>query len=93
MSLFIVTSPMTREVFMLSNKFTNKNIIASIILFSTTLLVTACQSNSNSASHEKIKKKIRENVTATMKKDQSPGMAIALVNKDKIVFFTRIWRD
>ena len=86
MSLFIVTSPMTREVFMLSNKFTNKNIIASIILFSTTLLVTACQSNSNSASHEKIKKKIRENVTSTMKKDQSPGMAIALVNKDKIVF-------
>ncbi len=71
---------------MLSNKFTHKNIVASIIFFVTILLVTACQSHSNSASHEKTKKKIRETVTATLKKDLSPGMAVALVNKEKIVF-------
>ena len=71
---------------MFSYKFTHTNIVASIILFSTIFLLTACQIDLNSASHKKIKKKIRENVTATMKKDLSPGMAVALVNKDKIVF-------
>ena len=73
---------------MFSYKFTYTNTVASIILFSITFLLTACQNSSNltSVSREKIKKNIREDVTATMKKDQSPGMAVALVNKDKIVF-------
>ncbi len=71
---------------MFSNKYTHTNIVASTILFSAVFLITACQIDSNSASRKKIKKKIRESVTATMKEDLSPGMAVALVNKDKIVF-------
>jgi len=70
---------------MFNNKSMHKSIVASTILLSI-FLVTACQYSSTSASREKIKKKIRENVTTTMEKDLSPGMAVALLNKDKLVF-------
>ena len=59
-----------------------------LILFSSLFLITACQSdgNSTSATHEKIKKNIRKDVTTIMKDDLTPGMSVALINKDKIVF-------
>ena len=73
---------------MFTNKFTLNNALAHIVVLSSIFLITACQSSSNSASvaREKIIKNIREKVTTTMKDDLSPGMAIALINKDKIVF-------
>lgn len=59
-----------------------------MIVFSSIFLLTACQngSDSTSVSRETTLKNIRESVTTTMKADLSPGMAIALVNKDRIVF-------
>ncbi|MEE9423907.1 MAG: serine hydrolase domain-containing protein [Methylococcales bacterium] len=73
---------------MLTNKFTLNNVVENIIVFSFTLLIMACQSGSNStsASRKMIINDIRHSVTTTMKGDLSPGMAIALVNKDNIVF-------
>lgn len=69
---------------MFTNKLSVNNVLAHIVVFSSIFLMTACQSSSNT--REKTIKDIRESVTTTLKKDLAPGMAVALINKDKIVF-------
>ncbi|HFC91730.1 MAG TPA: class A beta-lactamase-related serine hydrolase [Leucothrix mucor] len=69
---------------MFTNKRSINNVLAHSIVFSFILFITACQSSSNT--REKTIKDIRQSVKTTLKNDRAPGMAVALVNKDKIVF-------
>ncbi|HFC91577.1 MAG TPA: class A beta-lactamase-related serine hydrolase, partial [Leucothrix mucor] len=69
---------------MFTSKRSINNVLAHSIVFSFILFITACQSSSNT--REKTIKDIRQSVKTTLKNDRAPGMAVALVNKDKIVF-------
>ena len=71
---------------MFSNNSLSNKLLAQIIVVLTLFLITACQSNSNTVFHKKVKKNIRKIVMAEMEKDLTPGMSVALINKDKIVF-------
>lgn len=57
---------------------------ASIVLLG--IFLTSCNASNNNKKKKKIVKKIRDVVTTTMKADKSPGMAVALIYKNKRVF-------
>lgn len=71
---------------MLKNKLTFYNIALNLTVFLSFFLITGCQGQSKTASHKKTIKDIRETMTKVMKDDLSPGMSVALINKDKIVY-------
>jgi len=73
---------------MFNNNVISKNNVLTICTLSLALFITACNDDSktSSDSREKVIKEIRTSIMSTMQADKTPGMAVALINKNKKVF-------
>jgi len=73
---------------MFNNNVISKNNVLTICTLSLALFITACNGDSNtpSDSRKKVITEIRKSIMSTMQADKTPGMAVALINKNKKVF-------
>ena len=73
---------------MLNNSVTLKRNIIIICTLSLASFITACNGDSKKSPNprEKVITEIRKSIVTTMQADKTPGMAVALIHKDKTVF-------